>query len=214
MLYKMLHLFTGTDTAKVRGKLNAATRKVKGAETVRITDAHTLLDLEAALRGNGMFGARVVVLDNCMANEEMKELLLARLPELKDRDDTTFIYESAPDVATKKTLQKYAEQTEVFDAPKKERKDDFFAVVNALQRGQKKDLWVLLQKEFVAGKAPEAVHGSLFWAAKQMILKPRGTADAARGRAMVAQLAELPHEARRNGFELEYALEHFVLSSA
>ena len=117
-----------------------------------------------------------------------------------------------PDAATKKTLQKYAEQTEVFDAPKKERKDDFFAVVNALQKGQKKELWVLLQKEFAAGKAPEAVHRSLFWAAKQMVLKPRGAADAARGRTMVAELAELPHAARRQGFDLEYALEHFVLS--
>ena len=209
----MIHLFTGTDSEKVREALNAVIAKSKKTEIVRITDAHTLPDLVAALQGGGMFGGeRAVVLDNVFLNEEMTAMLMPLLPDLKKRTEFTMIYHSEPNSALRKTLEKYAEKSERYDIPKKEKKDNFFALANALQRGKKKDLWVLLHQELALGKAPEAIHGSLFWAAKQLVLKPRSTNDATRGKTMVAELAELPHEARRNGFDLEYALEHFVLS--
>ena len=35
--------------------------------------------------------------------------------------------------------------------------------------------------------------------------------DHERATKLVAELAELPHQARRRGFELEYALEHYIL---
>ena len=35
-----------------------------------------------------------------------------------------------------------------------------------------------------------------------------------RAKKLIALLAELPHETRRRGVELEYALERFVLSGA
>lgn len=210
----MLIFYTGSDTAKAREKLNAALEKeAKRAEIVRITDAHRIHDLAAALAGGGMFGgARVVLLDHVLGHEEMRALVLERLESLRRGSETVYLYESAPDATTKKLLEKHAEKAEKFDAAKKAAKDDFFAIPNAMQRGAKKDLWLLLQREFAAGKAPEMVHGTLFWAAKQMVLKARTDKDRARGKTLVAKLAELPHEARRNGFELEYALEHFVLS--
>jgi len=121
--------------------------------------------------------------------------------------------EEKPDAAARKLLEKHAETVEKFDAVKVRDEDNFFPLVNALRAGNKKDLWVLLQREYAAGKAPEMLHGSFFWAAKQMVLKPRGS-EAARGKRLVAQLAELPHEARRSGEELEYALERFVLSQS
>jgi len=207
----MLYFFSGTDTEKVREKLDSALTKISGAEIIRITDAHSLADLEAALSGSGLFGGeRVAVLDNVLSNEEMKSILLTRLPFISKQTDKVLLYESAPDAATRKTLEKYAEKSERYDSPKKEKKDNFFLLVNALQQGKKKDLWVLLQREFALGKAPEAVHGSLFWAAKQMVLKSSGNNEKAK--KLIAELTELPHEARRNGFDLEYALEHFVLS--
>jgi len=207
----MLYFFSGTDTEKVREKLDAALAKISGAEIIRITDAHSLADLEAALSGSGLFGGeRVAVLDNVLSNEEMKSILLTRLPFISKQADKVLLYESAPDAATRRSLEKYAEKSERYDSPKKEKKDNFFLLVNALQQGKKKDLWVLLQREFALGKAPEAVHGSLFWAAKQMVLKSSGNNEKAK--KLVADLSELPHEARRNGFDLEYALEHFVLS--
>lgn len=211
----MLHFFTGTDTRAAREKLNAALeREAKRAEIVRITDAHSLADLEAALQGGGMFGGeRVVVLDSVFTNDELGAVVHLRLAALSKAKDIIYIYESAPNAALKKTIEKHAESTQKFELKKSEKKDNFFAIINAFQQGKKKDLWVLYQEEMAGGKAPEMIHGSFFWGAKQMMLKARSEKEASRGRRMVAELAALPHEARRSGFDLEYALEHFVLSS-
>lgn len=209
----MLHLFIGTDTDTVRAKLNAAVEKsAKGAEVIRITDAHTIYDLESALNGGGMFGgARVVVLDSTLTHDSMREIVLGRLSGMKTAEDIFYVYELSLDAATRKQIEKYAESSEKFDLAKSAKQETIFNLVRHLQAGKKKDLWVAYQREIQGGKAPEAIHGMLFYAAKDSLL--RNPKDE-RARKLVAKLAELPHEARRNGFELEYALEHFVLTGA
>jgi DNA polymerase III delta subunit len=210
----MLHLFIGTDRAKARTALNAAVAKhAKGAARMLVSDAHTIDDLRAALQGGGMFAqARAVILDSVLGNEEMRNYLLASLPSIAASAEHVFLLEEKPDAATKKLLEKHAEVSEKFDAAKKEEGGSIFAIGNAMRRGDKKAAWVALQRELIAGKAPEAIHGMLFWAAKDMALKARAASEAARARALVAQLAELPHVARRQGFDLDCALEHFLLS--
>jgi hypothetical protein len=210
----MLYLFTGTDRKKANAAMHAAIRKIlPKAEVVRITDANSLADLEVALRGRGMFDPeRALVLDNVFANDEMRSLVEVSLTRLSELDEHIFLIEEKVDAATRKSIEKFAELSQKFDAAKEEKEDNFFAIANAFRAGKKKELWVLLQREYATGKAPEMLHGTLFWAAKQMVLKPRGASDAARGKKLVALLAELPHEARRRGEELEYALERFVLS--
>ncbi len=207
----MLYFFTGTDTEKVRDAANTAVEKsTKNKSVVRVTDAHSTADLEASLGGAGMFGEeRIVVLDNVLGNEELREKLLARLKDISESKDVFFMLESGVDAEMRKSVEKYADRTERFDAPKKERDNSIFSLANDLQRGKRKELWVGYQRELLKGNAPEAIHGTLFWAAKQAFLR----SDTPRSRTLIAQLAELPHEARRKGFDLEYALEHFVLSS-
>ncbi len=206
----MLYFVSGTDTKRARAKVRALVEK-HGHTELRITDAHPLTDLEAALQGSGMFdGERVVVLDNVFERDDMGEYLRARLRPLSESADAFVVYESAPTAELRKTIEKHAESTERFDAVKEKKQDTIFALANHLQRGKKKELWVGLQREFIAGKAPEAIHGFLFWAAKQSLLR---NARDERARRLVSELAELPHTARRRGFELEYALEKFVLSS-
>jgi LmbE family N-acetylglucosaminyl deacetylase len=206
----MLIFYSGTDTEKLRAKLNAAIAKTN-SEVVRITDAHSLHDLHAALGGAGMFaiGKRIVVLDNVLANPEMSEVVLARLPRIAKESDTYVLVASEMNAATRKMIEKYAEKSERFDAAKGTKEETVFALANALQAGKKKDLWVGYRREMAGGKSPESIHGVLFWAAKQQVL--RSPADA-RAKRLVARLAELPHEARRAGFDMEYALEHFVLA--
>ena len=205
----MLYVYVGTDRAKARAAMNASLVKAgKGKAIVRITDAHALPDLQAALAGPGLFSTpRAIVLDGVLANEEMRPLVLGSLPAIKDSDEAFYIIEEKPDAATRKALEKYAERSEKFEAPKRAEDNAIFALKSALSQKDKKKLWLGLQRELIAGKAPEAVHGFLFWAAKDMALR-----GAAEGRRLVAELAELPHEARRKGEELEYALERFVLS--
>lgn len=206
----MLYVFLGTDREKARAAMNAElAKREKGKRVVRVTDANAIDDLHAALAGPGLFNeARAIILDGVMDNEEMREIVLPSLASLKDSEENFYIFEEKLDAASKRSVEKYAERTEKFDAVKEAEDRSIFALKFALQSGDKKKLWLGLQKELIAGKAPEMVHGFLFWAAKDMVLKKPDD----RARRLLAELAALPHEARRSGEELEYALERFVLS--
>lgn len=213
----MLYFFTGTDREKIRLAVHAGLSKEEkaGARVVRITDAHAIADLQASLQGGGLFAEkRTVVFDGIFSGEsvEMAEMLRAALPQLVKQSEIFFISEVGLDAATRKYIEKFAETTGRFDAEKAKSQTTIFALANALRAGDKKALWVGLMREYSHDEAPEAVHGVLFWAAKDMFLKASNDKERERARALIQKLAQLPHEARRAGFDLGYALEHFVLS--
>ncbi len=210
----MLHLYTGTDRKKAHAAMDAAIKKVskKSSHVVRITDANVLADLTAALGGPGMFDeSRIVVLNGVLGSEEMRTELLNSLALMRDSKEDFFILEEKPDAATRKQIEKYAEKSERYDSPSAKKGGDIFAIAGALRRADKKALWVNYQRQLADNAAPEAIHGVLFWAAKDMFMKSGAGEQQNRARKLVAELAELPHEARRRGQELEYALELFVL---
>ncbi len=211
----MLFFYFGTDRNKARDALDIVLAKNSDPEVLRVTDAHTVADVQMVLQGPGMFASkRTVVFDSILGgnNEEMRQKLLDALKGLKGADELFYILEGALDAATRKQVEKFAESSEKFDAPKKEKDDSIFALANALQKGDRKALWVGLMREFSKGVAPEAVHGLLFWGAKQMLLRSHGSSEVGRAQRLVAGLAELPHEARRRGEDLEYSLERFALT--
>ena len=210
----MFYLFLGTDRKKALAALNAAVSKSK-SRVIRVSDASPIEDIRAALGGGGMFAEkRVVVFDRLSDNAEMWEILTEALPTIAASDDDFFISEEKVDAATKRLFEKHAKKVEIFDAPKsaKER-PSVFALVNYVKAGDKKKLWVAYQQELESGNAPEAIHGVLFWGVKQNLLAARDVQNIQRSKRLVAELAELPHQARRRGEELEYALERFILSS-
>jgi DNA polymerase III delta subunit len=212
----MLHLFSGTDREKARAELNVEIKKVlnKGTEIVRITDAHAVADLRSALQGAGMFGGeRIIVLEGVWGNEEMRTIAGNSLESMRDSQEQYFILEEKLDAAARKLIEKYAEDSKRFDAKKMEETKTIFALANALQSRDRKALWVGYQRELLTSD-PEAIQGVLFWAAKQMLLSARNDTDRARAEKIIATLTELPHQARRRGVDLEYALEKFVLSGA
>ena len=213
----MLYLYTGTDRDKARSAMmeEAEGRAEKeNAEILRITDAHSPEDLRLGFAGPGLFGrARVLVLDSIVANEKMFEFFMRELPALSKSKDPFFVFEEKLLADIRRKIEKYAEKTVKHDAPRKERDNSIFALANALSRRDKKTLWVQDQRALSRGESAEAIHGILFWGAKKMLLSARkGSAEYGRGSALIASLAELPHEARRKGFEFEYALEHHLLS--
>ena len=211
----MIYLFFGTDRKKALAALNADVEKKKTL-VIRLTDTSSAADLEAALGSGGMFAQKkVVVLDRISDNETLWPLLVEKLPQLAESRDDFFIYEEKPLVAEKRLLEKHAADTRTFDVPKsgKER-PSVFSLVNHMHAGDKKKLWVGYQQELAIGNAPEAIHGVLFWGVKQMLLAAReGSPEHRRGAALVVQLTELPHDSRRRGEELEYALERFILTA-
>lgn len=209
----MLFVYLGTDRKKARDAMQAHIEKFKNHERAHITDAHAPADLEGALAGGGLFAQkRAIVLDGIFGSGELRERFLGRLPALKDADDPIFLFEEKLDATAKRAVGKYAEKIETYDAAKLPPDNAIFKLRFALEKGDKKALWVGLMREISGGKAPEAVHGFLFWAAKQICIGAQSEAQKKRGTRLVAQLAQLPHESRRRGVELEYALEHFVLS--
>ena len=217
-----------TKTSRPAGRSSDSSRSEevrKNAEIVRITDANTVEDLRTVLRGPGMFtpleaagsltgfgGKRVLVFEGVCVNPELCEVLLESLEQLSKSEEDVFIYEEKPLADMRKKLEKYAERTEKYDAPKKDRDSSIFVMADALRAADKKALWVGYMREIAKGSAPEAIHGVLFWAAKDMLLRSKpANPEHARGRKLIASLAELPHAARRRGEDLEYALERFVL---
>ena len=212
----MLYFYSGTDREKARVALNAATEKLskKVSRVARITDANTLADLQAVLQGAGMFGeSRVIVFDGVLANEDMRDLLLSSLPALKESAEHFLMFEEKPDADTRRRVEKYAETSARTDSAAKKRDSSVFGLANALARRDKRALWLNYQGELAKGTAPEAVHGVLFWGVKDMFLRAKARSpEQRRGATLLATLAEIPHEARRRGEDLEYALERFVLS--
>ena len=214
-MYHMLYIYTGTDRMKARAAMNTAIAAyAKNIEVIHITDVHTMEDFEAVLGGGGMFfGARVVVLEGIFACEEMRERALNQVAALTASADHFFFFEEKIDAATRRQLEKYATKCENFDMPKKaDKSSSIFALGNALRARNKKNLWVSYQRELLAESAPEAIHGVLFWAAKQQLLSARSDGERIHSKKLVGILTKLPHEARRQGVELGYALEQFVLS--
>jgi tryptophanyl-tRNA synthetase len=121
----------------------------------------------------------------------MSPLLLDSLESLKDSPDTFFIFEEKVAAPTRKKIEKYAEKSERFDAPKKAADNTAFDIANALQRGDKKKMWVAYMTE---------------------IAKRSEGPSKKRAEDIVVELVELPHRARREGCDMEYALERFVLA--
>src|SRR3989344_7390260 len=210
----MLYFFSGTDRDKARAALRSVRQAQGKKSSIRISDANSIADLQFALQGSGMFGEkRVVVLEGILANEEMREVFMDQIAQLAKAPELYYVFEEKPDAHTRKTIEKHAIKSERFDLPKgKKDNGEIFALAAALRRGDKKALWVGYQRALAVASAPEAIHGILFWGAKQMVLSAReGSAEHRRGLDQVARLAELPHEARRRGFDLEYALEKYIL---
>lgn len=217
----MIYFFVGTDRARARAALNAEVeRRLKaGVRTVRITDAHSLEDLSAALPGSvgqtSMFVAsdeRILVLDNVLEREETRSAVLDALPALSASPTVAFILEERVPADIRRRIEKHAAEMKVFDNRPTRERSDIFALADALRRGDKKTLWVRYQEQLVKDAAPEAIHGVLFWGAKDMLLKSRDERLIERARRLIVELVELPHEARRRGEDMEYALERFVLS--
>lgn len=207
----MFFFYSGTDTEKIRAAVQQKLRTVKGS-VVRVTDAHTTEDFKAAFQGKGMFGeTQVVVFEHVLQHADMNVLLLDSLEVLKNSDDVFIVVEEKVDAATRKRIEKYAEESDRYDAKKNAADNTAFDMANALQRGDKKNLWVSYMRELGKGSSPEMLHGILFWAAKQSAMKANGPVKK-KAEDLIIALVELPHEARRRGVDMEYALERFVLS--
>lgn len=216
----MLYVFYGTDEekarAKVRATINALEKKAPDAHTARITDEDVAgVNVEILLAAQGLFYAkRIVVFDKALSRKNVRAHVVSRFKDMAASEHVFLVLEGAVDAELEKQCKKHATKIELFGDVKKEKEKDGadWGVTNAFEAKNGKVLWVALQKARIQNTAPEQIHGQLFWKAKQLMLAGRfGRYKEREVKNMIGELAALPHEARRRGVELEYALEKFAL---
>lgn len=228
----MLLIFTGDDVVRAKAE---ALKRVKGREVVRLGEGGEPLEsLPSFLEQQGMFSPQIAIIaDRPMDSAENKEFVLEHAELCKDSSALVILITSDLDATTRKKLEKYAEIVEFEIAKKVEAvAPNAFALVDAVQAGDRKRAWIVYRQLITAGVSAEEVHGALAWAARGVVLAsktksadeagmkpyPYGKAkDVARklapgtAEAQSGELVRLYHDARMGRGALEDLLEIYLL---
>jgi len=238
----MLYVLYGPNLEEGRKKLHVLLsglqKKRPEASLFRFTSENLReSELRDLCGARGLFEPKhIVLLDLPSATADGKRILLDALPALSDSENLFVLFEGTLEAKVLAALKKYAEKIQTHSTGAREKRAEAFnrfALPEALGRRDRKMLWVLYQKALRSGMAEEEIHGLLFWQVKSMLaaaqagsaeasgLKPfvySKAKSAARNyspeelEALSARLVMLYHEARRGKYDLETALERFVLS--
>jgi DNA polymerase III delta subunit len=228
----MLVLFTGDDVVRAKAE---ATKCAKGREVVRLGEGgEPLENLPAYLEQQGMFTPAVAVIaDRPMENAEQKEKMLELAEACKESSALVILIQPELDSPTKKKFEKFGDVEEY--ALKKEAEQvgpNSFALVDALQAGDRKRAWILYRQLIESGASAEEIHGTLAWAARGVVLASKTKSAAEAGmkpfpydkakrvaralapgvaEAQSAELVRLYHDARLGRGTLEDLLEMYLL---
>lgn len=228
----MLTFCIGGDV--VRAKV-AIAAKAKGADVVRIGEGgEPLSSLLGYLEQRGMFAPRIVlVVDRPMDNADGKEFILEHGALLEKSETQVYVIQPDVDAVTKKKLDKLG-SIEVYELPvvADVPPPNAFALVDAVQAGDRKRAWILYRQLIESGASAEEIHGTLAWAARGVVLasntksadeagmkpypydKARAVARKLRPGEAVAQSSELVrlyHDARMGRGTLEELIEIYLL---
>jgi DNA polymerase III delta subunit len=223
----MIYFFHGTDTEKARVKANEladSLRKKKPDASFFRIDAENFdtTKLQEYIGGQGLFSNKyIVLLDRLCAEKEVKEQFTDLLKEIAESENIFIIFEGKIDKATATKIEKKAEKTATSDLTEKEEREiknkkegalNVFEIANALGEKNKKHLWIIYRQLIEEGKAPEEIHGVLFWKAKTMLLAGGSNIWKSEELSkMIEDLIMVYHEARRGAHELETGLEALLI---
>ena len=190
-------------------------------------DSTELLSLATT---NDLFATKVAVkcdevLQSYFANEILK------YAESFQLSPHTFVFiENSINAEVLKKLKKHAEKIEQYKLLQKKEVFNIFQLSDALGLRDKKTLWVQFSKAIDAGKSGEEIAGTLFWQLKTMALLAKGESKslnpyvASKAKQFLKNYQEEEiekmsydlilryHEAHRGRYDLETALERFVLA--
>lgn len=234
-----MYLLYGDDTQKARDKCNALIdsleKRKPDASLFRITDeTFEPSQLDELLYGQGLFEHKYIV--SCAGvcrNAEFKKLITSALKDVAASDNIFVFLEESLDAKSKKAFEKHAEKVQVFEK-KKVAKESFnlFALTDALGERNRAKLWTLYQEALRNNISAEEVHGVLFWQIKSLLLAQHADSPEEAGLkpfpfkkaksflknfspeelcVLSKQLVELYHSARKGKYDLDIALEQFVL---
>jgi len=133
---------------------------------------------------------------------------------MAEADHLFVLREGKVDKKTVTKITKHAYKvTEYNELVKEKKKEDNFALANAVGRKDKKQAWVVLQSALEGGVAPEALHGMLFWKVKSMLLKGNTRPFTKEElHTLSHKLLDMHYRSRTGQTTLDIALERFVLA--
>jgi DNA polymerase III delta subunit len=215
----MLYLLYGSDFDRVREKSHELEEKLlskkPNASVFRFNaENFNQVELEELIKSQGLFENKyIVVLDRVFENIEAKDYVLKILKDLKASSHIFILLQGKLDKATLTRIEKQSEKVQEFEKGKEAKKEEFniFSLTSALEKRDKRRLWILYQGARPR-RAPEEIHGLLWWKVKTMLLTGRGGQFTIPELQKIAsRLISIYHDAHRGLFEFDLALEKFIL---
>lgn len=235
----MLYILHGSDfqkrNTKLRQLLSGLEKKRPNAELFKLESENmSAARLEELCGGQGLFDSKYVVqIDQVMDSAEQRDLVLEYAKTLGESENVFLLIENELNKTTLKKLEKHAERVEEFSKKGPVKKEfNTFGLADALGKRDRRGLWVEFEKALRALKEPEEIHGILFWQLKSIALAQQTTSSDEAGMkdfpykkakgftrnfsedelyALLGDLVERYHLARRGEGTLETQLEQFVL---
>ncbi|HEY4506110.1 MAG TPA: hypothetical protein VJJ24_01525 [Candidatus Paceibacterota bacterium] len=230
----MLHFLYGEDQ-------EAARKKLKPSDFSFDSLNWDPVKFEELIYGRDLFGAKQnVFLNKVFELPEAKDFILDNLEQIAGSANIFTFLEVTLNKTELSKVQKHAEEVLEFPLPAKGGsasggKDNFnvFGVTDALGERDRKKLWVLLQKAYLAGLEGEQIFWSLAWVVKSISiaqnsksvqesgLKPFVYQKCSRfGRNytpkevanLYGDFSRIYHECRRGKDEFDLALERLALT--
>lgn len=233
----MLYVTYGTDREKtgayVAKIIGALLKKRPHADVFTVTsDSFSASDIPRFVGGSGLFEDKHIVrLEGLLQNDETRDHVLDYVPQMAESGHIFILREESLTAPLKKTLEKHAKETRLFDVKaSKEKKLNVFAMTDALAARDKKKLWMLYREAIQEGLPPEELHGILWWQIKTILQAAEGDAGDMKPFALMkaknalrhytkeeAQnlaraFVRMYHESRRGHVDFEVGLEKLLLS--
>ena len=191
----MLYVILGTDRIMSRSKFatlrdSLIAKRPDASVAVFDEDTCDVAALPSLAASAGLFSAKsLVVLDSVLGDEAIREAVVNILSDISASENVFMLYEEKVDAKTKKSLEKYAEHMDVYDAPKLAFRGvpvkraapvseharmcaafSGFDLADAVASRDKKRAWMLLQHARMCDVGAEEIHGTIFWQVKMMLV--------------------------------------------
>lgn len=209
----MLYVISNSDVSSARQKANVLVaslkRKRPEASTVSLDHESASAEILEGLSGTqGLFAPKVIIrIDLTDALAEDIERFVANAKQCADSENIFVVSCGKLPAGSRRALAAHAQKFSAADVKEKKERDFPFAFAQSLAGGKSR-AFALYHTELQSGAAPEALHGVLFWKAKQMMAKDGGPG----ARAVARGLVDVYHRAHRGDGDLALLLEKFILS--
>ena len=218
----MLYLLHGTDINKKQKErikiLDLLSKKFTNTEKVSFGDVvFDITNIESLISSQGLFGKRFLVsFDSVLENENIADVLLERLLQMSESENIFIFSENKILKEILKKFEKTGAEIQEFPLLKKTEKENVFAIANALERKNKKEIWIIFNKLTNSGIPSEKILGILFWKTKDMILRRNLLAGGqkfseAKLKSLSSQFLSAYHDGHGGGLTVSERVEKIIL---